>query len=264
MIILCPISRMVRSSVQTFANSLDQISSFLQSNPNDSSLLSHKHLRTSLSLFCLALRCPTALPAASFLPHSETRLDRFNRCSRAFLRNFDDVYTPMTPLQTSEWLPAFLVPFFSLSYPTDTPTDADSFPDSAYYNTGRRDICLMITCIAAMAVLRDALRLGVFEPFARWKLSRDLEFNRKMRLNGIANGKANAVANGNGYPAVHANGDAFQSYHKEVRQMHRSVLRFAEQGWSVVYYIFQWSYGLVCPSYLSSLMLANDATVCTP
>lgn len=151
-----------------------------------------------------------------------------------------------------ERLPAFLVPFFTLSYPTTTPTDLDSFHHSSYYNTGRLDACLIVTCIAVMAVLRDVLRLGVFEPFARWKLSRDLEYTIRMRTSRKANGKANGTANGcaNGSPngnghAVHVNGDALRPSRKELRQMHRSVLRFAEQGWSVVYYTVQWSYGLV-------------------
>jgi acyl-CoA-dependent ceramide synthase len=164
----------------------------------------------------------------------------------------------MDALFSTEWLPSYLVPFISLSYPTDTPKDADSFPNSAYYNTGRQDLCLIIICIAMMAILRDALRLGVFEPFARWKLTRDLS-QRKQRLqNGQANGKANGNANGNAIAKVngHANGNG--NGHaangistlspRELRQMHRSVLRFAEQGWSVVYYTFQWLFGLVCYS----------------
>ncbi|KAJ7117665.1 TLC domain-containing protein [Mycena epipterygia] len=71
-------------------------------------------------------------------------------------------------------LSPYLTPFLVLSHPTDTPAEPDSFPASAYYNTGPKDVCLLITCIAVMAILRDVLRLGVFEPFARWKLARDM------------------------------------------------------------------------------------------
>lgn len=118
-----------------------------------------------------------------------------------------------------------------------------------------------------MAVLRDAFRLALFEPFARWKLGRDLDHRRRKRklLNGTANtnGKANGngavangtgkakengVSNGNGHSHTNGNGHSYPSPAKEERQMHRSVLRFAEQGWSVVYYTLQWSYGLVRPS----------------
>ncbi|GLB33753.1 putative longevity-assurance protein [Lyophyllum shimeji] len=156
----------------------------------------------------------------------------------------------MTSLFTTEWLPSYLVPFFALSYPTDPPKNPDSFPDSPYYTTGLLDACIIVTCIAVMAVLRDALRLGVFEPFAHWKLSRDL-VNRKRRTasangksNGLSNGHANGLVNG----TLNGNGGATdgteQPTSKELKRMHRSVLRFAEQGWSVVYYTLQWSYGL--------------------
>ncbi|KAF9006431.1 TLC domain-containing protein [Cyathus striatus] len=97
-----------------------------------------------------------------------------------------------------------------------------------------------------MAILRDAFRLGVFEPFARWKLSRALRHKRQR----ITNEKSQASVNGNGHATAgngHANGHANKNAHispKELRQMNRSVLRFAEQGWSVVYYTLQWSYGL--------------------
>jgi acyl-CoA-dependent ceramide synthase len=153
----------------------------------------------------------------------------------------------MDALYLTKWLPSYLEPFISLSYPTNTPKDPDSFPHAPYYNTGRRDLCFIITCIVVMAVLRDTLRLGVFEPFARWKLSRDLKLRKKQKslravANGTANNQAKRVSSGNGHAA---NGSLHPSAH-ELRQVHRSVLRFAEQGWSVVYYTLQWSLGLVC------------------
>ncbi|KAJ7700033.1 TLC domain-containing protein [Mycena rosella] len=140
---------------------------------------------------------------------------------------------------SEDWLPPYLAPFFTLSYRTDTPAEPDSFPDSAYYTTGSHDVWLILTCIAAMAVLRDVLRLGVFEPFARWKLARDMDSKRSKRaMNG--NGNGNGTANG------HANGPS----KKELRHMNRSVMRFAEQGWSAVYYPLQWSFGLYVNYYL--------------
>lgn len=146
-------------------------------------------------------------------------------------------------------LPSYIQPFVSLSYPTDTPKDPDSFPHAQYYNTGHTDICFIITCILVMAILRDALRLGVLEPFARWKLSRDLKFRKKRKALRVANGNVNGEAKTAGSENGHvANGDLHPSA-QELRQVHRSVLRFAEQGWSVVYYTFQWSLGLVCCSF---------------
>ncbi|KAF8974303.1 TLC domain-containing protein [Flammula alnicola] len=154
-------------------------------------------------------------------------------------------------------LSPYLTPFYTLAYPTSTPEHPDSFHDSPYYNVGRLDFCIVISCIAAMAILRDALRLGFFEPLARWKLHRDLALKHKRTAgsgNGI-NGKANGAANGhventngravNGNGNGHANGKVAPSVSaKELRQLNRKVLRFAEQGWSVVYYTIQWSFGL--------------------
>uniref|UniRef100_D8PRK1 TLC domain-containing protein n=1 Tax=Schizophyllum commune (strain H4-8 / FGSC 9210) TaxID=578458 RepID=D8PRK1_SCHCM len=97
-----------------------------------------------------------------------------------------------------------VTPFLQLSYPIPTPKNPDSFPESRYYGTGPLDLCFMITLMAAMAVLRDVFRIYLFEPFAHWKLKRDLDEKR----------------------------------------MKRSVLRFAEQGWSAIYYIWQFAFGL--------------------
>jgi very-long-chain ceramide synthase len=151
-------------------------------------------------------------------------------------------------------LPSYVAPFFSLQYPTETPAHTDSFPHSAYYNAGKLDICILISCVAAMALLRDAFRLGLFEPLARWKLLRDLELKRKGTSNGPSysvNGDAghhiaNGNGNGNGHNK-HANdkSTAVTASRKQLRQLNRSVLRFAEQGWSVVYLSLQWSFGLV-------------------
>ena len=98
-----------------------------------------------------------------------------------------------------------------------------------------------------MALLRDAFRLGLFEPLARWKLLRDLELKRKGTSNHSVNGDASRhIENGNGNNE-HANdkSTAVTASRRELRQLNRSVLRFAEQGWSVVYYSLQWSFGLV-------------------
>lgn len=161
----------------------------------------------------------------------------------------------MNTTQPSEW-PSFIVPFFTLSYPTPRPAEPDSFFNSSYYGNGLLDGCLIVTCIAVMAVLRDALRLGVFEPFARWWLTRTLKKSKRLQ-NGAANGdikhygsvpKTNGAPNGNGNGIANGNGVASDAITKsEARKLHRSVLRFAEQGWSVVYYTCQWLFGLVRP-----------------
>ncbi|KAF8812392.1 longevity assurance proteins LAG1/LAC1 [Phlegmacium glaucopus] len=149
-------------------------------------------------------------------------------------------------------LSSYIAPFLALQYPTATPVHPDSFPHSAYYNAGKLDICILISCIAVMALLRDAFRLGIFEPLARWKLLRDLKLKQKRASsmsNGSVNGDANHyhIANGNGNGngnKADGNSTTVSASRKELRQLNRSVLRFAEQGWSVVYYSLQWSFGL--------------------
>ncbi|KAG1753980.1 TLC domain-containing protein [Suillus paluster] len=142
-----------------------------------------------------------------------------------------------------QWLPSYIVPFVSLSYPTSPPTNPDSFHHSAYYTTGLLDGCFIVTCIAVMAILRDVARVFIMEPFARWKLTRTWEQSNASHIQ--QNGNKNGVMNGNGH-AGHANGDCPPKKimsPRDARKIHRSVLRFAEQGWSVIYYTLQWSFG---------------------
>ncbi|KAJ7068217.1 TLC domain-containing protein [Mycena amicta] len=125
-------------------------------------------------------------------------------------------------------VPPYLAPFFALSHRTDPPANPDSFHNWPHYSTGPQDVCFIITCIAVMAVLRDILRLYVFEPFAEWRLMKNL--NQK-RLAAGTSSKTNG----------HANGTPSK---KDLQHIHRSVIRFAEQGWSAVYYPIQFVFGL--------------------
>jgi acyl-CoA-dependent ceramide synthase len=157
----------------------------------------------------------------------------------------------MNVAEAPEWLPHFLVPFFTLSYPTPPPPNPDSFPNSSYYGTGKLDACLVLSGLVVLAVLREIVRLGILEPFARHCLT------------AAAAGKEKSLANG------HSNGSAAHSSKTQVlrskpsekrtnpvkvgaRQMtkkewmrERSVIRFAEQGWPFLYYCIYWTYGLV-------------------
>ena len=190
----------------------------------------------------------------------------------------------MNSLHSPEWLPSLLVPFFTLSYPVPAPVETDSFHDSSYYTTGPHDLLFVIGCIAVMAVLRDAARLGIMEPFARWKLRRDLAYTRSLRAkklangNGHTNGHANGHVNGNGNGHSnghangaangHSNGDLDTSSErvlerKEDRDLHRKVLRFAEQAWSVIYYVATWSFGMVCLQVLlADMLLTSNFSMC--
>ena len=149
-----------------------------------------------------------------------------------------------------EWLPSVLVPFFTLSYQTAPPAKPDSFPHASYYMHGPLDLCIIVSFIAVMAVLRDVTRIFVLEPFARWHLLRDLRLTNAKASHRKGNGQANGGANGKTNGVVKGNGHAAHAHPHEItkrqsRQLNRSVIRFAEQGWSMVSYIFLWSLGLV-------------------
>src|SRR5579863_1305545 len=98
-------------------------------------------------------------------------------------------------------LPPFLLPFVSLSYPVDPPTNPDSFPDSSYYNIGYLDVCLIVTLIAIMAILRDAARVLLLEPFANWKLTRDWRRRRALK-----SGSTTPDLKRNGVVGINSNG----------------------------------------------------------
>ena len=161
-------------------------------------------------------------------------------------------------------LPSFLVPFVTLSYPVDRPLNPDSFPDSSYYDIGYLDVCLIVTFIAIMAILRDAARILLLEPFASWKLTRDWRRRRALKSgsttpdlkasngpgikpNGKTNGPVTTIDSAEKLMA-----DRPAEHSPEARRIRHAVIRFAEQGWQVVYYLFQWSLGMVC-IFLSSL-----------
>ena len=153
-------------------------------------------------------------------------------------------------------LPSFLVPFVTLSYPVDTPQNPDAFPDSSYYDIGYRDACLIVTCIAIMAILRDASRVFILEPFANWKLTRDWR-RRRARKSGSSTPDSKPSSNGhnannkiNGLVTIHSNAekpiaDRPPENSLEARRIRHAVMRFAEQGWQAIYYTAQWSLGMV-------------------
>jgi very-long-chain ceramide synthase len=155
-------------------------------------------------------------------------------------------------------LPSLLVPFVTLSYPVQPPVNPDSFPNSPYYEIGYRDICLIITLISIMAILRDAARLLLLEPFANWKLTRDWRRRQasksgsstpdlKASVNNLSvnsNGKVNGTLTTIG-SAEKLVADRPAENSSEARRIRHAVIRFAEQGWQAIYFLVQWSLGLV-------------------
>lgn len=163
----------------------------------------------------------------------------------------------MNTAQAPEWLPSFFVPFFTLSYPTAKPIYTDSFHDSAYFSTGLLDGCLIISYIAIMAILRDFTRIHVLEPFAKWKLTRDWERSRHHTINGTGTSNR-STTNGHAVHSSKENGSLSMSK-KQARKMHRSMLRFAEQGWSAIYYSIQFSCGVYVHCQLPTRVLNPTA-----
>ncbi|KAF8484445.1 longevity assurance proteins LAG1/LAC1 [Russula ochroleuca] len=166
-------------------------------------------------------------------------------------------------------LPSFLVPFVSLSYSVDRPLNVDSFPNSSYYDIGYLDICLIVTIIAIMAVLRDAARILLLEPFANWKLTRDWRRRQALKsgsstpdskagnavstkTNGRTNGRVTTIGSAEKLMA-----DRPVEHSPEARRIRHAVIRFAEQGWQAIYYLYQWSLGMYIHYYLPSNLWAG-------
>ena len=162
----------------------------------------------------------------------------------------DAIRIQMNSLQVPQWLPPFLVPFFTLSYPTTPPAHPDSFHDSLYYTTGILDACIVVPCVVVMAVLRDITHICLTEPFAKWKLTRDWERFQceKIKVNGVPRGTVIGSSISNSI-AGHKNGERehvpLKMSKRDARWIHRTILRFSEQGWSFICYTMNFTFGVV-------------------
>lgn len=148
-------------------------------------------------------------------------------------------------------LPSFLLSFVSLSYPVDPPLHPDSFPGSSYYEIGYLDACLIVTLIAIMAILRDGARLLFLEPFANWKLTRDWRRRQALKSGSATpDPKAGNAVGINGPITTIGSAEKLMSdrpaeHSPGARRIRHAVIRFAEQGWQAIYYLCQWSLGIV-------------------
>lgn len=139
------------------------------------------------------------------------------------------------------WVPPYLVPFVTLSYPVDPPAQPDSFPNSSYYGTGLLDACFVVAWIAFLGVARDFVRLKVFEPFARWYLVRQDEQYDRARAASRQPDEKSPAPKPDAAPSSSPSGTKKPSKRDIVRE--RSVMRFAEQGYQWLYFSIYWSYG---------------------
>jgi len=156
----------------------------------------------------------------------------------------------MNVAQAPEWLPRILVPFFTLSYPTSPPSNPDSFSNSSYYGTGKLDACLVLSWLAVLALLREIVRLGILEPFARHWLRRAASGREKVHANGHSNGsaahssKTQVLRSKPSEKRTNPVKVGARKMTKKEWMRERSVVRFAEQGWPFLYYCIYWTYGL--------------------
>lgn len=180
----------------------------------------------------------------------------------------------MDAAASPSWLSPYLVPFAYLSYPTDTPSNLDSFKNSSYYGTGILDACFVVSWVAVLALLREFVRLAVMEPFARTWLSRQaarggISTPKILQKSVKVTPAKEAIEEPYGVPRdkveseklelllrSRRNGESkpklekitkrrLKGMTKEEWRRERSVLRFAEQGWALVYYTIYWSLGIV-------------------
>lgn len=100
-----------------------------------------------------------------------------------------------------------------------------------------------------LGILRECLRLGILEPFARQYL-----YYKEMAEKGIAvksNAQTSAAHNdalkkpNASVPNKDVVNHRPKGMNKATWKRERSAVRFAEQGWQFAYYIMYWPYGMV-------------------
>jgi very-long-chain ceramide synthase len=197
----------------------------------------------------------------------------------------------MDATASPQWLSPYLVPFAYLSYPTEAPKNPDSFQGSSYYKTGIKDACFVIAWIAVLAILREFVRLAIMEPFARAWLSKQAarggistpkilqksekttpaaketmkdqsaEPKQKVEDEGLEL-LLRSRRNGNAKPKLEKiTKRRMKGMTKEEWKRERSVLRFAEQGWTLVYYSVYRSLGIVRLLLLCLVLLSTPGSI---
>ncbi|KAG8862235.1 sphingosine N-acyltransferase lag1 [Tulasnella sp. 330] len=168
--------------------------------------------------------------------------------------------------------------FVQLSYPLPkSAAHSNFFPDYRHYGKGRLDILFVIGWAVLFFLAREVVMQGCLAPFMRRWLAHQDARTRKSKvvepsLNGYSTGPE-------GYTNGHATGSEHEEKLKASRQnLHsrhntngtisppptppnsrrlrreakireKKVIRFAEQGWTVVYYTVSWAFGLLWEGY---------------
>lgn len=152
-------------------------------------------------------------------------------------------------------------------------SDPSFFPQYPAYDVSWLDLAFVAGWTLLFTVLREVMMRGVFAPFMRRWMRQEHEA-RLVKRASRANGKkleASPLANGHSTTGTIANGHAANGVVQQVparkgivdnasakdqpskskrmtkrqRLEEKKVTRFAEQGWSLLYYIVFWSFGAV-------------------
>lgn len=150
-------------------------------------------------------------------------------------------------------------------------SDPSFFPQYPAYDVSWLDLAFVAGWTLLFTVLREVMMRGVFAPFMRRWMRQEHEA-RLVKRASRANGKkleASPLANGHSTTGTIANGHAANGVVQQVparkgivdnasakdqpskskrmtkrqRLEEKKVTRFAEQGWSLLYYIVFWSFG---------------------
>lgn len=162
------------------------------------------------------------------------------------------------------------------------------FPQYPAYERSWLDVAFVAGWTVIFALLREFMMRGVFAPFMRCWIHR--EHRARLARNAVrARGKkqeAPPLANGHSTPASGMNGHVANGVGQELRARkgvidhtsaqelqskskgltkrqkldEKKVTRFAEQGWSLCYYIVYWSFGMVSLSVLRIFKVALFST----
>ncbi|EJT97489.1 longevity assurance proteins LAG1/LAC1 [Dacryopinax primogenitus] len=115
-------------------------------------------------------------------------------------------------------------PFFSLSYPVPTPHNTNLLPQWQHYGKGYLDACFVLTWIIFFSVTREVAMSYILTPIARRVL-----YGTTPTVPTPSNGVGQR-------PKSHRK--------REERQRARNITRFSEQGFSLIYYVVYWSFGM--------------------
>jgi hypothetical protein len=120
---------------------------------------------------------------------------------------------------------SLLHPFLHLSYPVSSPSSSPTSPIQLYVK-GPLDACYVLSSFLFFVVAREVFMRCLFAPIARkWVVDAG---GGAQKEGGKGKGEGGASSTAVGQKA-----------------QRKAAIRFAEQGWSLLYYSVYWGFGLV-------------------